>query len=406
MTSEFLHLFRDTEQRRRDAPRRVSHLLHGIHFGGAEEVVVNLCGAFAAARYRGSVICLGKGEIMERRLGQKRIPWQVVPMKHKADLGIVSPLIAALRSQKADLIHTHTSRTNLVGRLASKVCGLPVVTTVHTAVSRDVNDPRKSNHLNAWIDRVTLKWSRAVMTVSNHNREELLRQGGDPDRIVHVPNGVAVHFPVPDEVQLSAIRREFLPGHHGKPVVGMLASMRPRKGPDVLLRAMPGVLAQFPDARLLMVGSGEFVESEDYLETLARLAKEIGVRDHVIFTGHRDDTLAMLSIMDVVVLPSIFGEGLPLTTLEAMALAKPIVTTNTEGNNEAVVHEETGLLVPPNDPEALADAICRVLAGKAWALSLGQKGRLRVREHFSIEKMAERYQGLYDRVIAENAFPA
>ncbi len=403
MTNDFLKLFEEIWEEKNRAPRRVAHLLHGVHLGGAEEVVVNLCGELGRegeGDILGEVVCLGRGDLVQKRLRRKRLASHIVEMRGKTDLGILFRLIALLRARRIDLIHTHTGRTNLVGRLAGRLAGLPILTTVHTAVARDINDLGRSNWLNARVEKMTRGWSGMLLTVSNHNRDEIVRSGFDENRVVHVPNGVDMDFEKVSEGKLWELRKEFKIRDAGTPVVGMVASMRPRKGPEVLLRAMKTLAAEFPDVRLLMVGSVEFVRKVDYLEKLKSLARGEGVEDRVVFTGHRDDVRTVLALVNVAVLPSLFGEGLPLSILEAMASEKPVVATETEGNDEVVVHEETGLLVPPKDPEALARAIAFFLRDPGAAARMGRVGRRRAERLYSLQAMAKGYGEIYDKILA------
>jgi glycosyltransferase involved in cell wall biosynthesis len=223
------------------------------------------------------------------------------------------------------------------------------------------------------------------------------------DRVVLVPNGVPLTFSRRAAGELDAARREFPALGAGGPIVGMLASMRPRKGPEVLLRAFPAIAREFPGVRLLMVGSGEFVESTDYLKTLKSLAMSLGIPDRVVFTGHRDDPTLMLALMDTVVLPSLFGEGLPLVILEAMALGKPVVASRTEGNDEAVRDGVNGLLTPAGDDAALSEAILSLLRDPARARAMGEEGRRIAEAEYDIAIMARRYEAAYSRVTERDA---
>ncbi|HUT25988.1 MAG TPA: glycosyltransferase, partial [Sumerlaeia bacterium] len=400
MARDFEDSFEEALKRRRNAPRRVVHLIHGTHLGGAEEMAANLCGALSPDRYQGRVVCLGEGETVKARLDQRGVAWDKAAMRSKTDLAVVLRLIERLRAARVDLLHTHTSRTNLVGRLASRLTALPVVSTVHTAVARDINDFGRSNRVNAWIERLTRGWSACFVSVSRRNARELVDRGMDPARVVHIPNGVEIDTRAAAPEETKRLAREAMGVDlRAVRVVGILASLRPRKGAEYLLRAVAQLASEFPRIRLLVVGSAEWVESVDYLQTLKDLATDLGIAERVTFTGHRDDAAAMLSLMEVYVLPSLYGEGLPLSILEAMAQGKPVVATATEGNDELVRDGETGLLVPPGDATALAQAVATLLRDPARARAMGKRGRELVRTHFSIAQMARRYEAVYDRVL-------
>lgn len=376
----------------------VAHLLHGAHLGGAEEVVTNLCAAHDPGRFRASVILLGPGPLVSQRLERRGVRCLVEPMRGRFDLGAALRLATGLRQVDARIVHTHSGRTNLVGRLAARWLGLRVVSTIHTAVARDINDLGRSNRINALVDRLTRRWSDRIATVSEHNRRELLAGGESPDRLVHVPNGVDLAALEPPPQALAQLR-ESLGLKGDEPIVGMVASMRPRKGPEVLIQAFREVLRAMPRARLLMIGSAEFVESRDYLADLRELARREGVAERVVFTGHRDDAVDLMWIMDVCVLPSLYGEGLPLAVLEAMARERPVVASRTEGNEEAVAHGETGLLTRAGDARALGEAIAMLLLDRDRARAMGRAGRRRAEELYGVDAMARRYEAIYEELL-------
>ncbi|MCX7765660.1 MAG: glycosyltransferase family 4 protein [Candidatus Sumerlaeia bacterium] len=171
--------------------------------------------------------------------------------------------------------------------------------------------------------------------------------------------------------------------------------MRPRKGAEYLIRAIPAIRNEIPNCRFLLVGDAEFVEGKDYLGELKRIAELTGVGDLIKFTGFRNDVDRILEIVTVLVLPSLFGEGLPLVLLEGMAHSLPIVATDTAGNKEVVIDGETGYLVPPADSMLLADKIINLLKSPELRLRLGEAGRRRVETIFSLESMLEKYKFVY-----------
>ena len=399
MACDFENLFEEAEEKRRTVPRRIVHLLHGTHLGGAEEVAMNLCLRFDPARYEAMVVCLAEGERVQARLREKGVRHAVVPMKSRADLGVVLRLIDLLRVERINLVHTHSGRTNLIGRIVARVAGIPSVATIHTAIARDINDFGRSNRLNAWIEHWTHGVSERLICVSAHNRHEILRSGMPEARVLHIPNGVEDVPPALSDEDKARLRREIGLGDESVRIVGMVASMRPRKGPEVLLRAMKILTNQFPDLRLLLVGSGEFVESRDYLATLKELARDLGIADRIVFTGHRDDVAALISLVDLFVLPSLFGEGMPLVLLEAMAQSKPLIVSRTEGNEEVVTHGVNGFLVTPGSAESLARFISLLLNDPDTAHAMGLKGRETFESQFRIGVMAERYEEVYDGVF-------
>jgi glycosyltransferase involved in cell wall biosynthesis len=171
-------------------------------------------------------------------------------------------------------------------------------------------------------------------------------------------------------------------------VIGIVARLVPVKNHRTLFAAFKKVRQACPKTRLLIVGEGPLDED------LRRFAAELGETENILFLGKRDDVRELLHIMDVVCLASL-SEGLSLTLLEAMASARPAVATNVGGNPELVLDGLTGLLVPPRDPERMAEAIVALLRDDGRRRSMGEAGRRRVEEKFNIQNCVKEYEELY-----------
>jgi glycosyltransferase involved in cell wall biosynthesis len=176
--------------------------------------------------------------------------------------------------------------------------------------------------------------------------------------------------------------------------------VREPKGNDDLLRAFARVHAARPDARLLLVGARP--EKRAPLESLARTA---GLGQAVTIWGYRDDVPEILAATAVSVDASYEGLGITGTLRESLAMETPVVATRAMGNPELVGHEEHGLLVPPKDPEALAQAVIRLLSDPAWARALGRAGRRRVVDGFSTRTKVERLESVYARLAPSGSPP-
>jgi glycosyltransferase involved in cell wall biosynthesis len=201
--------------------------------------------------------------------------------------------------------------------------------------------------------------------------------------VVH--NGIRLQ---PFEQPANASLRGMLTGGTERPIVFTPARLHPQKGHVFLLEAAVHV----SDALFVLAGDGP---DRGALEAQA---KKLGIEDRVCFLGQRQDIPQLLAACDLFVLPSLF-EGLPLSVLEAMAAGKPVIATDIGGTNEAVVHRETGLLVPPGNPVELAAAIRDLLTNRSLAACLAEAGRRRVQQKFSSEAMVQGVTRVYDELV-------
>ena len=366
----------------------IVHLVNGEKIGGIERLVGTLCRVHRRVSAR--VVCLMDGE-MRRAAGP--IP-DLVPMAGRLDVAAAVRLARYLRRHGVDLLVAHTLRANLVGAIAARLARIPVVATIHSPIGRD-SERRARNARNAWLQRRLVRWTDGYVTVSEGLRNELVSSGVPPARLTVVRNGVEAEL---YEAGDGAAFRRSLPGvESGTPLVGTLALLRPRKGIEDLLRAVPLVLQGCPSCRFVVAGPAE---RAGYAARLHGLCRELGIADRVVFTGYRDDVADLLAALDVFVLPSRFGEGLPLVVLEAMAAGRAVVATETEGNRETVEPGASGYLVPPDAPRDLACAVLALLADPARRREVGEAARRAVRERFTAARMAAQAECAYLRVLA------
>ncbi|HEY4760176.1 MAG TPA: glycosyltransferase, partial [Thermoguttaceae bacterium] len=212
-----------------------------------------------------------------------------------------------------------------------------------------------------------------------------IRQGFDPALITVVHNGVAPLYEVPLRT---------LP--HEQWALGTMALFRPRKGIEVLLEALAILRRRGLPVRLRAVG--EF-ESPDYQTEIQALAARLGLQELIQWAGFKSDITAELLAMDLFVLPSLFGEGLPMAVLEAMAAGVPVVATDVEGTAEAIRHGQDGVIVPAGNPQALAQAIADVIQGKYDWSAMRRSALERQAQSFSDRSMAQGVAAVYNQVL-------
>ncbi|RMD86290.1 MAG: glycosyltransferase family 1 protein, partial [Calditrichaeota bacterium] len=185
---------------------------------------------------------------------------------------------------------------------------------------------------------------------------------------------------------------ELLINKNGYLWVGAIGSLRPVKGYDLLIKAIPNIVTEFPYARFMIVGDGP---SRSYLETLAT---KIDVANYVTFLGRQKKDSSIISKFDIVVVPS-RSEGISNVILEAMRAAKPVVATNVGGNSEVILAHKTGILVPPESPEAIAKAVCELLGDANKRKLMGICARKHVQQRFNLQRTVQEYQKVYLKLL-------
>ena len=296
-----------------------------------------------------------------------------------------------IKREKFDVVHTHTPVAAFIGRLAAKMAGTPsIVNTVHGFYFHEnmAVIPRK---ILVSLERLAGRVTDLTFCESDEDFQTAVRERiCPPNSIIAIGNGANLKrfdLSLIDSAR-HRLREEFgLPP--GSNVVGIVGRIVERKGFVEFVRSMPRVLEAKPDTRFLIVGDALPSDNDSVKDEVKRLVDSLGIKDKVVFAGLRLDIAEVLSAMDVFVLPS-YWEGMPGVVLEAMAMARPVVTTDVRGCREVTVDGETGILVPPRDVEVLGDAIIRLVSDKELARRMGLAGRMRVEERFDRDKVVRK----------------
>ncbi|HEY7688524.1 MAG TPA: glycosyltransferase, partial [Dongiaceae bacterium] len=315
----------------------------------------------------------------------KNAPLVEMPMRGRFDLRVVKRITALVRDEGYQLIHAHTPRTALVGSLAARRSDVPFVYHVHSPVGRD-SGRRLMNWINGSVEWAALRDADRLIAVSASVREYMIGRGIAAQRITCVPNGVPA----------ASHARERRPPI-GTWTLGALALFRPRKGLELLLETLAALRSRNADVRLRAVGA---FETPAYEASILALAERLGLAQTIDWIGFTRGVNRELAKFDLFVLPSLFGEGLPMVVLEAMAAGLPVIASRVEGVPEAVVHRQTGLVVEPGSVSQLAGAVEEILGGKIDYAALGRGARLRHAELFSDVKMAAGVAAVYREVLA------
>lgn len=366
---------------------RVLLLITELNIGGAERIVQQLATRLPRDRYDVTVACLYDPSAIAADIQAADIPVIDLEMRRKVDLRAPYRLLGFLRQRDIHILHTHLFHANLLGAIVGTLTRTPII--IATRHSMEIGGVHRE-----WMNRLVTSLRDAVVTVSPQvHKVEVDRAHASPTKIADIPGGVEVRAYRVDPNHVDELKRSW-DLETGDPVVGTVGRLVDPKGHGHLLDALAKVRSQIAGVKALLVGDGT-LRTE-----MERRAEALGLSDTVIFTGIRRDVPEVLALLDVFVLPSLW-EGLPIALLEAMAAGLPVVATRVGGVPEVVVEGETGLLVPPRDPEALAQAILTLLRDPDLRQAMGQAGRERVREHFSVDQMVKKTESLYQRLLAE-----
>jgi glycosyltransferase involved in cell wall biosynthesis len=367
---------------------RVLHVVNGEHFAGAERVQSHLGRCLPKYAIRADFVCVKPGRFADA-VDAAEAKWGIayrMSMRNRYDLRVVKRVVDTARSGGYDLLHAHTPRTAMITALASRLTGLPWVYHVHSPAARDTSK-RFANAMNAWIERRSLGSCSHLITVSESLRNDCILAGYHPTRVTVVHNGVPA----------ICYDRSVTPQPGGRWVLGMVALMRPRKGLEVAIEALSRLRAVGHDVILRCIGP---YETDEYRREIDRQIGALKLGDRVEQVGFQSDVPLALSKLDAMLLPSLYGEGLPMVVLEAMAAGLPVVATAVEGTPEAIRHGVDGLLAEPASATDLAFNIERLVTGEVDWHACSRSARARHAEAFSDWAMSRGVADVYQRVLA------
>lgn len=372
------------------AVRRVVHVITGLTRGGAEMMLYKLLSRLDRSRFESAVICLREEGPVADRIRKLGVPVESVGMGARvSDVRRLLLLRARLRKRAPDLVQTWLYHADLAGGLAAKLfVGVPVVWGIRMSRVDPLAFKRPTiavARLCAWLS----PWiPDRIVCCSETGRRNHAEFGYDQRKMIVIPNGFDTDELHPDEAARGSVRDE-LGVPHPSPLIGLVARFDAHKDHETFVRAAGLVRERFPEARYLLVGHG--IDRQN--AALARWIETAGIRDACHLLGVRDDVARLTAACDVAVSSS-FGEGFSNAIGEAMACGVPCAVTDV-GDSSWIIGD-TGRVVPPRKPEALADAICELLSLDAGARRrLGEAARRRVVESFELSSIVRRYEDLY-----------
>ena len=365
---------------------KVLHIISSSGMYGAEAVILNLSRILEQSGHRSMLGVFGNSQNLNLELHERAraegLESHVIPCSGQVDRSAVSAVRDLAERTGAEVVHSHSFKTDVYVYFALRRAVVPIVATCHTWYDTDL-----MVKLYGRIDRFVLRGFGRVVAVSQEVKLRLLKAGVDPDKVHIVCNGID---PRPFEQAQPSLRN----AGDTRPIVGLVGRLAWEKGVDVFLEAAARALSVFPEARFVVVGDGP--DRAVLEQSLDRLK----LRDRLEFLGRRDDMPSVYASFDIMVSAS-RQEGLPMAILEGMASGVPWVAT-TVGEVPTVVQDgRTGILVPPDDPAQLADAILELLRDPERRSAMAAEGRQLLHERYSAIRMAADYLQIYEEASAE-----
>jgi glycosyltransferase involved in cell wall biosynthesis len=354
------------------APLPIAIVMSSFDPGGTERQMIELIRRLDRSRWDVHVACLRPTGAWLARVAEAApiAQFSIRSFRHPDTLAQMVAFARWCRDRRIVVVHTSDLPSNVFGLPAAAFARVPA----RIGNRREVNPGRTTAEIAC--QRAAYTCAHRIVANCRAAADQLLAEQVPPRRVRVIHNGVEVHAH-PPSARRAVLRR-----------VVSVANLRREKGHDVLLRAAADVVRAFPDARFELVGGGP------ELSALRTTAHALGLEHTVSFLGHREDVEARLEAADIFVLPS-RSEAFPNAVLEAMAAGLPVVASGVGGVLEVVRQGETGLIVPPGDPAALASAVCRLMGDPPFAYGLGDAARAEVSARYSFARMIDEFEAIY-----------
>ena len=378
----------------------ILYLDSGSGIGGGQRSLLLLLNRLDKERFTPFVGCLGGSSFAAEaeKTAASVIPLSLPAAHNKTDkvkrftfhdlfedfrqLRVIMELHRAVKRHAIDLIHANSLSVALLGGIVAKINRIPILMHKRYATSYGI------------LDRLCEKLLHRVILVSEATRWDFAPAA----KQTLIYNGVDLDAFQASPEEVETLRTELFPDEPNAAIlVGVVTRITPEKGIHFLVRAMRKLKGE-KDVKLLIVGGPYFQKDVDYMDALKQEVADLGVEDSVIFTGFLSDTRIVTSLLDIVLVPSIIPEACPRTIIEAMAVGKPVIATPLGGSKELVT-PETGILVPPEDASAVAEAIATLATDRERLTAMGKAARDRAVQLFNSEKNTTLTETVYTELL-------
>ena len=374
---------------------KLLHVITHLPIGGAQDNTLYTVELLNKDKYDISLSCNLNGELVSRAKKVKHLKLYDVPNLRR-EVSIINDIRAFLylykliKKENFTIIHTHSSKAGFLGRIAAMLNKTPIVIhTIHGFAFHDYMNSFKKN-IFIYLEKLSAKWTHGLVTVSNLNKKKVVDLGIAPiEKLKNIYSGIDLTLFINEKN--DQFRKELnLDSNHL--LLGSVGRLSNQKDPITMIEAFCIVIKRFPNAHLTLVGEGELRD-----EILIKI-DQLQLNGRVHLTGNKNDPWKIYHSLDLFIMSSIY-EGLGRSITEALSCGVPVVCTSVEGVPEIVRDNETGILVPPKDPGALATGIIKSLNDMDNARKMAEEGRKFVNENFDVKKMVDDIDTLYDTFL-------
>jgi len=365
----------------------IFHLTSSSDIGGTERMLIHFLSKTDKSRFEHTVCSLIGGGRLTRKIQELGFEAQTLDLHHPFQIGKVARLFQLMKSRRFNLIQTYGLRADTFGRALGRWAGIPVV----------VSSIRSPDPWRRWyhrlIDRATLPFADFFISNSEAGRQSrIANEKYPPQKIALIRNGI----PAPPAVkpdQKVTLRHKYGVDMTASPVIAMVSNLRVMKGHADVIQAIYKIKDRLPHILFLFAGR------DDSNGAIEEMARKTGTAPHIRFLGYCPEPTEILAISDMFLLPS-HWEGCPASLLEAMAIGLPCIATNAGGIPEIITNGHNGVLIPPADPSAIADAILSMAEKPHEARAMAAAAQKTFFQMFALERMVNEYENIYEELTA------
>lgn len=376
---------------------KLLYVITKLELGGAQKQLLALIRGLDKERFITFLYTAKNGLLVEDALRipclkLKRSRFLERPIHPLKDFLAIIDLYIFIKMNRIDIVHTHSSKAGILGRLTARLAGVRVI--VHTVHGWSFNDyqPLIKRKLFLWLEKIAAGFTDTLIVVSDYDKKRGLNNHiGKSYQYQLIRYGI--DYPELDRVKGQNLKKELRMDPNNL-LVGMISCFKPQKSPQDFIRLAYLVNQIIPEVKFILVGDG--ILRRD----IEKLIDKFKLQNNVILTGWRRDIPDILSGIDIFVLTSLW-EGLPISVLEAMGSKKPVVATTTGGIAEVIIENKTGYLVPPGDAKGMSERLAGLIKDENLRKVMGENAKKSLSINFRLENMVKQNQGLYQNLIKE-----